>query len=250
MSQSSRIRLSAKRMTDVLQCNHEKDFVFVIGSQRYPCPSFLAEFLSERVTASRFHDPTLDSFHINVDPDHPIPQESFADFIRLGSGEEISIDSSNRTHIVSICRSVGNSELSELILSGLEVSSKSNPFVMAFERFCVKLEFEIDASDEINFLALNFYRLSVDLLQKMSIAQLSSILSKESVKLLNEDSLCEFISSGLDSASEFISLLEFVRFEFVTAVMLGSLCEKLGKFLDRLTPSLWSSIWHRLMDNA
>jgi hypothetical protein len=66
MSEQSqrRVSLSSKALQRVESVTHEKDFAFIVGDERYCCPSFVAEFLSPRVTSLRAEDITMDEFYL------------------------------------------------------------------------------------------------------------------------------------------------------------------------------------------
>jgi hypothetical protein len=66
-----RLSLSVKGLRLLEGSHHERDFTFIVGDERYSCPSFVAEFLSPRVTSLRSQDITIDEFSIETeDPGH------------------------------------------------------------------------------------------------------------------------------------------------------------------------------------
>jgi hypothetical protein len=63
--------VSTKALERVAGVNHEHDFEFIVGDERYGCPSFVAEFLSPRVSLLRSQDITIQEFSVNTeDPNH------------------------------------------------------------------------------------------------------------------------------------------------------------------------------------
>jgi hypothetical protein len=51
-----RLSLSTKGLQRLETVNHERDFAFMVGSGRYACPSFVAEFLSPQLNSLRSQD--------------------------------------------------------------------------------------------------------------------------------------------------------------------------------------------------
>jgi hypothetical protein len=50
---------------------YENDFRFIVGDGEYSCPSFIADFLSPRVTELRASDATIADLRIGIeDPNH------------------------------------------------------------------------------------------------------------------------------------------------------------------------------------
>jgi hypothetical protein len=100
----------------------------------------------------------------------------------------------------------------------------------------------------IDFLASHFNEFDLSFLNNLSVSTLCQILSHQSLQLENEDSLYNFIRSHLESNPTYISLLEFIRFEFLT-------CETTKNFIlwsfehfEEISGSfsLWKSISGRL----
>jgi hypothetical protein len=86
MSDSTILRsLSANRLQRLDQVNHERDFTFIVGDERHSCPSFVAEFLSPRVTSLRSQDITIDEFSIETaDPGH-----QFENLLSIAVGRQV-----------------------------------------------------------------------------------------------------------------------------------------------------------------
>jgi hypothetical protein len=106
------LSLSPEGRQRLQAASHERDFAFVIGDERYPCPSFVSEFLSPRITSHRPEDITMNEFSIEIeDPNH-----SFEIFLSIGQGDEVSLSRRDLKFVRSICSELWNSELFEAIL--------------------------------------------------------------------------------------------------------------------------------------
>jgi hypothetical protein len=77
---------------------------------------------------------------------------------------------------------------------------------------------------------------------------ISNILSKESLQMKDEESLYEIISSKSkqNEDSQFFSLFEFVRFEYLSTKSMKSFIEIINSSFDFLTFPIWRSLCHRL----
>jgi hypothetical protein len=60
------ISLSAEGFRNLPRNVYENDFTFIVGENRYHCPSFLASFLSPRICDLQTKDPTLREFCIET----------------------------------------------------------------------------------------------------------------------------------------------------------------------------------------
>jgi hypothetical protein len=104
--------LSATGLQRLEAVDHEKDFFFIVGDERYDCPSFVAEFLSPRITTLRSQDITIQEFSLNTaDPNH-----YFGALLSLGFGREISLSENQLSFVRSVSGELHNYELFEMTL--------------------------------------------------------------------------------------------------------------------------------------
>jgi hypothetical protein len=107
------LSLSAKGLQRLETVNHEKDFAFIVGDLRYPCPSLVAEFLSPRITALRSQDSTIDEFAVKTED----PEHWFEILMSVGFGKDISLLPPQIRFVRSVAGELWNSELFELTLN-------------------------------------------------------------------------------------------------------------------------------------
>jgi hypothetical protein len=60
------ISLPAKGFRNLPTNLYQNDFTFIVGENRYVCPSFLASFLSPRICDLQMKDATLREFYIET----------------------------------------------------------------------------------------------------------------------------------------------------------------------------------------
>jgi hypothetical protein len=238
-----RLSLSANGLQRLGQVNHEKDFTFIVGSERYSCPSFVAEFLSPRVTSLRCQDITIDEFSIETaDPGH-----QFANLLSIGFGRKISFSLDDMRFVRSVCGEFHNSELFEKTLTGQSGQ-------MPNEELKAQLTF-LPASGrigdwEVSLVASQFYQFAVSDFDAVSPTVLEDILSDPALVLADEDSLFEVVHRRASEDLSYFGLLEYVRFEFLSDDCMQRAFEFISDSFESLTFSIWSSLQTRLTVSA
>jgi hypothetical protein len=234
-----RLSLSAKGLKRLETVNHHRDFQFIVGHDRYTCPSFVAEFLSPRITSLRCQDITVDDFSIEAkDSDH-----QFGTLLSVGYGREVSMSPRAIGFVRSVCAELGNSELFEKTLRQNDGEITVNEL-----KARMALLASVDGSFDcgIRFLSSHFHLLSVSDFDHVSVSVLESILSDQALVVRDEDSVFEVVYRRACKDASYLPLLEFVRFEFVTADCLKRAVDLISGSLDSLTFGIWSSLRNRL----
>jgi hypothetical protein len=99
----------------------------------------------------------------------------------------------------------------------------------------------------IAFIVSHFYDIPSTTFECISDSILESILSHSDLKIVSEDSLYEFIISRIRENSNSLTLLEFVKFEYLSTENITEFCDLSQDFYDRLNQSIWSGICVRLL---
>jgi hypothetical protein len=241
------LKLSAKGLRNLQTVDAEGTFRFVVGSETYECPLFVATFLSPKITQLCLLDKTTNEFVIDTkDPNH-----LFSQILSLGQGCEIVVDKSVVPLIVSFCREVGNQELLE-ILSREDEDPDQNVGI-CISRLCsftgagTSTGNDVSEFRDISYLASHFHELSMADFVRLSIEPAESILSDASLKVDSEDQLFEFISSRFCESSSFIVLLEYVRFEYLSLASIERFVNIISEDVyEFLNVSIWRQICVRL----
>jgi hypothetical protein len=232
---SRKVGLSAKGLRNMSEQANE--FTFIVGSQPYPCPLHVAEFLSPRVGELRSVDDTVHELLIDVDD----PSGHFHQFLLLGRGHDIWVNPENRSTILSICGELWNSELYERVFRRTDGEITVDNVV---GRIVFLLKMRCSVAAELEFLASHFHALrdpSRDL-RPLPFSVVSELVCSSSLRVASEDSLCEFIMSQTAGDADFATLLESVRFEYVSASKFAEFCEFISDSFGFLTRSLWDSL--------
>jgi hypothetical protein len=233
------VHLSAKGLQNV--CQKDNNFTFSVGSRRSSCRSFVAEFLSPRVHDLRSIDDTFDKYEIETEE----PEEYFEGFLSLGSGNTITIAGSNRSTILSISRELWNLEVYECICPS---TSSSLTMSGAIDRISFFALMRSDISSEVNFIASHYHELSdpSGSLRLLPFSTIDEVVSDDSLKIKNEDSLYDFILPRAEDDSEYYGLLEQIRFEYLSAPKSSGFIDLISQSFEYLTHSVWTSLRSRL----
>jgi hypothetical protein len=240
MSDSAvRLSLTAKGLQRIENVKHEKDFAFIVGTERYYCPSFVAEFLSPRVSFLRSQDITIDEFSINIeDPDH-----YFESILSIGFGREVCFRESALSFVRSVCGALRNSELFEMTLNQ-EVGQITEDTLKARIEFLSGVDG--DCGFDVSIIASHLYGLSVSDFDQLSLSVLEGILRDPSLVVEDEDSVFEIVHRRASADFSYFGLLEFVRFEFLSTDCMKRAFEFISSSFDYLTFGIWSSLQTRL----
>jgi hypothetical protein len=233
-----RLSLSVKGLQRLEGGNYPSDFAFIVGDKRYPCPSFVAEFLSPRLTSIRSQDTTIDEFTIEThDPEH-----RFGLFLSIGFGRGVSLSRNDLSLVRSICGELSNYELFERTFEHQDGGITEEELKARLELLSGMGE---NCEREVPVVASHFHVFSVSDFDHLSSSALAAILSDSGLVVWDEDSVFEVIYRRASEDLSYFGLLEFVRFEYLTAERMTTACEFISNEFDSLTLGIWSRIQDR-----
>jgi hypothetical protein len=233
------VALSGKGLTNVVLGSHSNEFTFIVGGKAYECPFFVAEFLSARVSTLRRTDCTVREFVVKSIPS----SDCFSQFLALGFGSSVLFHPRDYPFIRSVCVELKSLELWDKLFrtnNGLSVET------IVSELKYAELN-GISCEAEIEFAASNFFRLSESSISRMSVPMLERILSRPSLKTESEDHIYGLISSLIRRDSNYSVLLEYVRYEYLSASSMGSFIDLISGCFDFLTMTIWKRFRSRLI---
>jgi hypothetical protein len=235
-----KLSLTAKGLQNIPQSKAVRDFAFVVGDTRYFCPWFVADFLSTKVGGLHAVDSTIDEFFVTTeDPNH-----QFESFLSLGSGSVVAICDSNRDFFIELSRELGSHEVLLSILSAVEGELSTSNVINRIE---VQKAANFEISVGIEFVASHFDEIPSSDVCGLSYEDLDLILGHGSLKLMSEDSLCEFLLSLLDGNLSYFGLFEHLRFEYLSVGVLTRFCDFVSSHFECLNVPVWSVIRRRLL---
>jgi hypothetical protein len=230
--------LTARGLGHISDNAHRKDFEFVVDGRVYHVSSFLADFLSPKIARVHHNDPTFDRYVI---VDVKDPGGCFEAFLSLAHGCEIEVNERNRSFLADVSKDLENRELHVQVAFG-ELSLGN-----VHKRVRMKEDYELNADEEIKFLAAHFHELSDTTLEELSLDNFYNILGHPDLKLDSEDALYSFISRRFEVDESYVGLLEFVRFEFLTTEVIERFIETIPRFIDVMNMAVWTRVFRRLV---
>jgi hypothetical protein len=233
------IHLSARGISRAASLENNNLFAFVVGGREYYCKRFQASFVSARICEMLASDPTIDHFVVEGLRQEDVC-DAFEDVISLLNGQTITLRETNVEFLRFICKCLVNEELEEMILE-YEFGSEGLKLGNAVSRLLKKFEFGLSIDEEVHFIATHFYEYEAHQLQPLGFDHLENVISQDSLRLLNEDSLLEFIS---DLGRDFFDLMRYIECQYLSAKSMDGFLEMVSyRSIDSI---VWSSLCRRL----
>jgi hypothetical protein len=113
---------------------------------------------------------------------------------------------------VGICDGLKNLEVSGLLQSHIDRRTDIGDVIRRLFGHSGRLS---DFLMELSFVSLHFCQLT-DRTTKLDISVIAEVLSDASLKVEDEDFVYDYIVRRMSSYSNFFSLLEFVRFDYLS----------------------------------
>jgi hypothetical protein len=234
------LSLSTKGLGRIPFNEDSTPFVFMVGTQKYACHRYIADFLSPRIGDLHRSDPSLSEYIINTEDKFNL----FKFFLTLAEGQSIEICPESIGFWSALCHELGNAEIYEKISESLDHD-------LSIENALSRVEFRIsldqDISSEIQFIASHFSDFPISSLKMLSLELLSGILSHSNLIVLSDDWLCAFVSELVDNDISFFSLYEQIRFEYLSTDSMSKFVEICGRNLDLISFPLWNHLSLRLL---
>jgi hypothetical protein len=239
------VALSAAGLANINRNNYENDFTFQAGGRDHACPSFVAEFLSPRISALRRSDCTVSEYRVSsVDSGG-----YFESFLSLGFGLRASIGSGAFGFFRELCVELENWELWDKILGSAEAELGRRTAVDRLEYHDL-VGSSSACEGDVESAASNFMELSDSAFSRLSIDRLREILSHKSLRLESEDWLYGQIQALVLRDSRYCPLLELVGFEYLLPSSMEDFIGLIATSIDFLTVSVWTRLSPRLLAGA
>jgi hypothetical protein len=173
---------------------------------------------------------TIEEFVIGTaDPNH-----YFGHFLAFGLsfGGDLVLERDEVSFFQSICRELGNYELFALLFDNIGANPGGRPWVTSLHFLSgVESIHEFDVS----VISSHFYEFSDSSFDNLSPTVLEAILRDDHLVVRSEDSLFDIIHGLASRDSKYFPLVEFVRFEYLSAVSMKTAFEFLSAWFEMLT---------------
>lgn len=212
----------------------EKIFFFKFGEHQVVMDTFLAEYISPRVSHLHRTDPTINSINLNNKRNNEKFNEIFDiefinTFIKICEGEEITIDRGMIEKILILSIFLENSILYEEMnkLYSIEDNNEEElkinyylQYLMFYDNDNSNEEYYNKYDDKIiEFISSHFYLIDQNKLILLPKNVLYSIINNDKLKIIDEDSLFEFIeklfSNDHDDYNETNKISKLIFYELI-----------------------------------
>jgi hypothetical protein len=174
----------------------------------------------------------------------PDPAQQFSSFLAMGRGSSLFVDEGSSDFLLSLTRELRNHEVYNEIASHFQVSLTLSTAIHGIRN---RDFLDFTSEESIGFIASQFFALRPSVVKKIPVSTLFEILSHDSLRLLSENALYEWISASAVANPDYWSLLQFVRFEYLSPDCLGHSISVLGRRLDMVGPAAWAALSERLI---
>jgi ubiquitin C len=173
------------------------------------------------------------------------PHRHFAAFLELGYGFDVALNVTNQLYFRWFAEDLGNVELAAVIKRAFPDVLTCQNVVNVLQR---KTEVNEMCHEEIEFIAQHFEEddLCASVLKNLAVDQISEIFKSSKFRISNEDWFFATLSKHWESDSRFLSLSEFVQFEYLSASRFRAFVSNLIEILPMLNQSIWKRIAPRL----
>ena len=243
--------LNQKNWNDLSIDKYEKDFTFVVDGKQYSTPRFVADILSPKIRKLHFTDESINELHITTD--NQTTDDHFTDFLNLCFIDNQKLDTTLQTLYSIYFLELGNiDEYFRLQSSFFGPLSTENcvSLLLTIEKvYSQNLEdfsIENDRIKEImSFISQHFDEISTEEKKRIKKEDIEEIISKDTLKIKDEDSLLDFVQNLYEEDHSYSYLFSKIIFNNVTE-------QALKKFItifsfEDIDFEIWNSICNRLL---
>lgn len=240
------IKLQTDSILQVPLQNYQKDFTFIVNSERFETSTFAAELLSAQISKIHLSDPTINKFSLNTET-----QGDFNKIIKLINFEKQQFSEEDLPYITEIIETLEINKILIDIKSENEEISLDNFFSLLKKRQEHPKFYSRKLKDDVSFFISHFHDLQEDLLRKIKegdfdidFSIIEEVIRDPKLVLETEDELVEVVNELYKSDVKYSILYDYVEFINVSASCMKGFIEKFD--FNDLDSRTWSSIAVRL----
>lgn len=244
-SEKHDLTLSIKSFQYIPYNKYKKDFTFIVNKNRYPIPRIIADILSPKVKRLHFIDESINEFAFTTEG--KFKEGHFSDFLKLAYLLPQKIDAELKIEYSMYFKKLGNID-EYLRLNQLSIESAIPNLRFIIDQYKNRFN-ELFVTDDqfrsiISFISSHFSEISKEEMSELPIEILNEIISRESLKITDEDSLLDFILELYVKDKRYATLLSKVLFCNLNEYSIKKFI-KIFSFKD-LNLEIWNSICLRL----
>ena len=242
------IKLQTDSVIHVPFQNYQKDFTFIVNSERFETSTLAADLLSQKISKIHLSDPTINEFLINIEI-----QGDFNKILKLINFESQQFSEEDLPFITEIIETL---EINKIFI---EIKSEFENEEITLDNIFPRLKkhqkhpqiYSKQIKEEIDFFISHFHDLKGELLTKIKEGDydfdfgiIEEVVRDPKLKLETEDELVEVVNELYKRDVKYSVLYDYVEFISVSSSCMKGFIEKFD-FSD-MDSILWSSIATRL----
>ncbi|KAK8842714.1 hypothetical protein M9Y10_025575 [Tritrichomonas musculus] len=246
---------------DVQNVNHlpfqryEKNFTFIVNGKVYETTRIIADLLSPFIRNLHFIDETINEFSFNtkIETNPNDNTDYFSDFLALSKFEIVYIDAKHRQYYSEYFNHLGNYNeyfrLHPIITDEITTKDAIDQLISITEYTNINPEtkefFDKKIRSLVKSVAVNFECIDKRKLRSLSYDIIEEIISSESLKLHEEDTLLQFVIELYENNHNNASLFEYIIFQNVSDDTFKNFITKFE--INDVNEGIWKSVCHRLL---
>ena len=237
MTQDLQVQLKTTAILDIPLRTYDNDFTFIVNGNEYETSRIISDLLSPNIRQIHQIDLTISTFTINT-----TSRGDFNHVLELATFSTQSIPSDEISFFSEVIEKLGNRSIN---IGNLRPDNLTNENAVQLlhqhENFDHLYGEQIET--EIEYVSSHFYELCERFYEEMktlTIETIEKVISKENIKLKNEDQLLKFINGLYQESREYSILYDHVLFNHVSN-------ETIGEFIDLFhRDDMGEETWRRL----
>lgn len=253
--------LNPENLKNIPFHEYEKDFTFIVNDKRYETNRYIADLLSPNIRQMHYTDKSINEFFLNTinfsneETEFSEKIDYFEDFLKLSTFQNCKIDSEHQKRYMEYFYNLGNlDEYYRIQQDYFHEITVDNAIDFLISIIKISSSISQDFNDQMNpkndivtYIANHFEDIDKEQLRKLQFEVIEEIISNDSLRMNNEDSLLEFVLSLYEDDHSYSSLFEYVQFSNVSEDSLYSFVDVFE--IENINGKIWNSICNRLIPN-
>ena len=226
----------------------DESFEFIFSDRHICCVhSVLAEFISPKVSQIRAGDMTC--FHYQFTEECSALFETFNDLISaLLDGRPLQVTQENLIPLLELANELENQELFSLLIGMIHPENLTIEDALALLETGTSLRavFLTAFGNLTDFIASRFYTIPQNCLDNLGLETVQLLLSSPALVIETEDSLYRYLRQRAEGDIRFMSLFEFLCFEYMSVNYMDNFADFVSTRLDLISGATWARLRKRL----
>lgn len=242
------LTLTAMGLKNVKWESSDESFEFVF-SNHHICSvhSVLAEFISPKVSRIRAGNSTCFCYEFTEQCSALF--QTFNAFIStLLEGRPLQVTQENIIPLLKLAHELDNEELFSLLIGMINLENLRVEDALALLETGTDLRavFTTAFGNLTDFIASRFYALPQYCLDNLGLETLQLLLSSPALMIETEDSLYQYLRQRAEDDIRFMTMFEFLRFEYMSVHFLRDFASFVSDNFNFLSRGIWERVWQRL----